>query len=116
VEAYVSIGDLATKPVRIRIAKSILAIQIANGVVAKKREPLDILEYVRKEQISNKGIGNGVHVHLHAGNIPRPYTRVEEIKTLVGGNNGEEKQKEKQEQKEEGSQESSSDVLEIKNG
>jgi hypothetical protein len=73
-EAYLSIGDLESRAVRVRIAKSILAAQIASGVTFRKREPMDILEYVRREQDTGKG-GTSVSVFIKNTNVPRPYNR-----------------------------------------
>jgi len=71
-EAYLSIGDLESKEVRIRIAKSILAAQIAAGVTFRKREPMDILEYVRRELDVKRG-ESSVNVYIKNDIVPRPY-------------------------------------------
>jgi hypothetical protein len=83
-EAYANIGDVADKAVRIRIAKSILAAQIANGETYRKREPMDILEYVRKEQQQTGKGGGGVNLTLNLGGaIKRPYA-VKSVKQVDG--------------------------------
>ena len=76
VEAYLSLGDITDRASRIRLAKAILASQIANGVSSKKKEPLDILEYIRKETDSKRG-GGGVQVNIVNNSVPRPYKRID---------------------------------------
>ena len=72
VEAYLSLGDITDRASRIRLAKAILASQIASGVSSKKKEPLDILEYIRKETDTKRG-GGGVQVNIVNNSVPRPY-------------------------------------------
>ena len=75
VEAYLSIGDISDRAVRLRIAKSILAAQIATGnISAKKRDALDVLNFVNKEMDSKRGVSVNVNV-LQNTSVERPYQR-----------------------------------------
>ena len=72
VESYLAIGDLKDRDARIRLSKAILASQIASGIVSKRKEPLDILDYIRKEHEAKKGSSN-VYVQVLNNSVPRPY-------------------------------------------
>jgi hypothetical protein len=86
-EAYLSIGDLEDKTVRVRIAKSILAAQIAAGVTFRKREPMDILEYVRREFDVKRG-EHSVNVFIKNDIVPRPYLKDGGVKESVPSERG----------------------------
>lgn len=75
VEAYLTIGDITDRSVRLRIAKSILAAQIATGhIIGKRRDALDILNLVNKEMDVKRG--TGVQVNVFQNNtVARPYMK-----------------------------------------
>ena len=73
VETYLAIGDLTDRDARVRLSKTILASMIANGVVSRRKDPLDILDYIRREHEPRKG-GTNVMVQVNNTSVPRPYT------------------------------------------
>jgi hypothetical protein len=76
VEAYLSLGDITDKHVRIRFVKALLAVQVANGVTSRKREPIDFVEHIRKE-LSTSEKSTSINVQVVNTSVPRPYTRKE---------------------------------------
>lgn len=73
VETYLAIGDLTDRDARVRLSKTILASMIANGVISRRKDPLDILDYIRREHEPRKG-GTNVMVQVNNTSVPRPYT------------------------------------------
>lgn len=81
IEAYISLGDLTDKTQRIRLTKAILASQIANGMTFRRKEPMDLIEHIRKElQISDHS--SQINVQIVNTSVPRPYSKLKETKIL----------------------------------
>ena len=74
VEAYLTLGDITDRQARLRLGRSILAAAIASGMtLGKKRDVLDILEYLRRETEVRRGRNIFVGVKITNDSVPRPY-------------------------------------------
>jgi hypothetical protein len=77
VEAYISLGDITEKHQRVRLAKALLATQVAQGLPIKKRDALDYIAHIQKELTSTDKETN-INVQVINTSVPRPYNKIKE--------------------------------------
>jgi len=82
VEAYLSIGDITDKHQRIRLVKAMLAAQIADGNINRRRDALDYISHIQKE-LSSSEKNTTVNVQVVNTSVPRPYIKNKEEPNLI---------------------------------